>query len=123
MVGYKKFTKEISIQAGELLELHIELEESVTTMDRMVVTGTMRETYIKDSPVKVEVVTNQFLRKNPSGNLMENIDYINGLSSYVACGVCGTNSIRINGMEGPYTAVMIDGMPIMGSLASVYGVV
>lgn len=121
MIGYKKFTKKISIKAGETLELLIELEESITMMDQMVVTGTMRETYIKNSPVKVEVVTKQFLRKNPSGNLMESIDYINGLSSYVACGVCGTNSIRINGMEGPYTAVLIDGMPIMGSLASVYG--
>ncbi|MEX2467234.1 MAG: TonB-dependent receptor, partial [Gemmatimonadota bacterium] len=37
------------------------------------------------------------------------------------CGVCYTNNIRINGMEGPYTAVLIDGMPLMSSLASVYG--
>src|SRR5699024_7839872 len=62
-----------------------------------------------------------FLQKNPSANFMDNISYINGLSNFVTCGVCGTNSIRINGMEGPYTAVLIDGTPIIGSLASVYG--
>jgi outer membrane receptor for ferrienterochelin and colicins len=46
---------------------------------------------------------------------------VNGLSNQVECGVCYTNSIRINGMEGPYTSVLIDGMPLMSALASVYG--
>lgn len=120
-VGYKTFREEISLSSGEELELNIELEESLLELDQLVVTGTMRETYIKDSPVKVNVVSNRFLNKNPGNNLMESVSYINGLYNQVDCGVCSTNSIRINGMEGAYTAVLIDGMPIMGSLASVYG--
>lgn len=120
-VGYKTVTHDITVKAGTVLNLDIRLEESLLELDQVVVTGTMRETYIKDSPVKVHVVSSELLRKNPSANLMEGIGYINGLYEQVSCGVCGTNDIRINGMDGPYTSVLIDGMPIMGSLASVYG--
>ncbi|MTI87177.1 MAG: TonB-dependent receptor [Balneolaceae bacterium] len=120
-VGYKKQKREIIIEAGKTIELEIELEASLLKLDQLVITGTMRETFIKDSPVKVNVVSNQFFRKNPGNNIMESVSYINGLYNQVDCAVCGTNNIRINGMEGPYTAVLIDGMPIMGSLASVYG--
>jgi outer membrane receptor for ferrienterochelin and colicins len=52
---------------------------------------------------------------------MQSIGMINGVQQVTACGVCGTNEIRINGLEGSNTAVLIDGMPIMGALASVYG--
>src|SRR5690606_32490761 len=37
------------------------------------------------------------------------------------CNVCNTGDIHINGMEGPYTMVLLDGMPIVSSLATVYG--
>ena len=52
---------------------------------------------------------------------MEVIENVNGVQKQTNCGVCGTNDIHINGMEGPYTLVLIDGMPIMSSLSSVYG--
>lgn len=120
-VGFKKVSREIEVQAGETVEIRLEMKESLLELDQVVVTGTMKETYVKDSPVKVNVVSNRFLDKNPSGDIMESVGFINGLYNEVSCGVCGTSSIRINGMEGPYTSVLIDGMPIMGSLASVYG--
>ncbi|HKL16496.1 MAG TPA: TonB-dependent receptor [Balneolaceae bacterium] len=120
-VGYTTFKQTITLNGGDEIKINIKLEESLLELDQLVVTGTMRETYIKDSPVKVNVVSNSFLNKNPGNNLMESVSYINGLYNQVDCGVCSTNSIRINGMEGAYTAVLIDGMPIMGSLASVYG--
>ena len=52
---------------------------------------------------------------------MEGVKLINGVQEVVACGVCFTNSISINGLPGPYTAVLIDGSPMFGNLASVYG--
>lgn len=87
----------------------------------IVVTGTLRPSYANLSPIKVEAFTKQYLQRNPENNLMDALLPINGLSSHAACGVCGTSSIQINGLEGPYTLVLIDGMPVMGALASVYG--
>jgi outer membrane receptor for ferrienterochelin and colicins len=81
----------------------------------------MKEIYLKDSPVKVEVISAAFLRTNPTNNVIEAIQTVNGVQEQINCGVCGTNDIHINGLEGPYTLVLIDGMPIMSALASVYG--
>lgn len=91
-------------------------------MEDVVITGTMRETYISQSPIKVSVISSKYLKQHGSPtNIVEGMSLINGIEEVVECGVCGTNSLRINGLEGPYTAVLIDGTPMFGNLASVYG--
>jgi outer membrane receptor for ferrienterochelin and colicins len=87
----------------------------------IVVTGTLRPSYATLSPVKVDVYGQRYLQRNPESNLMDALLPVNGLTNHVSCSVCGTNNIQINGLEGPYTLVLIDGMPLMGALASVYG--
>ena len=119
-IGYKQLTKQFEVNEN-ITYIEIELELDELFLNEIVVTGTMEEVHIKDSPVKVEVITSEFLSTNPTNNLMEAISTVNGVQECVTCGVCGTNDIHINGMEGTYSMVMIDGMPIMGSLASVYG--
>ncbi len=101
--------------------LLVTLTPSASTLNTVVTTATMQERYLSDSPVKVELVTPAFLQRNVSANLMDNVSFLPGLMQQVDCGVCFTNNIRINGMEGPYTAVLIDGTPMMSALASVYG--
>ncbi len=120
-MGYE--TKEIpfELSPGGVAEVSLELATAAIEMNPIVVTGTMRETFISESPVKVDVVNVRYLQRNTTNNLMEAIEGVNGLYTQVDCAVCYTNNIRINGMEGPYTAVLIDGMPIMSSLATVYG--
>ncbi len=120
-VGYSTYNQQISIKENEELTLEISIDPKTEELGQLVVTGTMRETFVKESPVKVTVVSRDVLQKTGAQNLMESINYLNGLYQEVGCGVCGTSSVRINGMDGPYTAILIDGMPIMGALASVYG--
>ena len=81
----------------------------------------MKETFLSSSPVKVDFVTQKFLKKIATTNVMEVIENVNGVQKQINCGVCGTNDIHINGMEGPYTLVLINGMPVMSSLSTVYG--
>lgn len=120
-VGFRPLKKNISVEQGREIIIELSLEISVTELEQVVVTGTLKETSIKESPVKVSWISNEALKKSGSDNLMDAIKYINGLYKQVDCAVCGTSNIRINGMEGPYTSVLIDGMPVMGALASVYG--
>lgn len=120
-LGFDAEEVEIEVPEGRWVPVDISLAESAIPLNPMVVTGTLSETRVKDSPVKVEVVSARLLERHASRSLMESVDKINGLYGQVDCGVCYTNNIRINGMEGPYTAVLIDGMPIQGALASVYG--
>lgn len=121
-MGFESIVRQLTVEAGRTTRLDIKMKESLLEMGQMVVTGTIRQTYVKESPVKVNVVKAEQLQQGKtSSNIMDLISSVNGLSTQLNCGVCGTNAIRINGVEGPNTAVLIDGMPIMGALASVYG--
>jgi len=69
----------------------------------------------------VEIYTPAFFEKNPTANLFDAVQMINGVQPQLNCNVCNTGDIHINGMEGPYTMILIDGMPIVSSLSTVYG--
>ena len=121
-VGFETNEHTVTLAAGSTTRVHVPLTATVVRGEEVVVTGSMRETYVKDSPVKVEVVRTERLEQGAvTSNLMDVMNRVNGLTTQLNCAVCGTNAIRINGVEGPNTAVLIDGMPIMGALASVYG--
>ncbi len=121
-VGFKPFQMTVGVPLAK--PIIIELDESTLSMEEVVVTGTLQPTFVSQSPIKVEVVTAKYLGTySPSAatSVVEGISLVNGVQEVVACGVCFTNSISINGLPGPYTAVLMDGAPIYGNLASVYG--
>ena len=99
----------------------IALQPDAVDLGEVVVTGTMREVSRSDSPVPVEVITPALFRKNPSPALFDAVGMVNGVRPQINCSVCNTGDIHINGMEGPYTMVLIDGMPIVSGLSTVYG--
>lgn len=90
-------------------------------LDEVVVSGTLRPVRKMESPVNVEVYSHQFFKKNPSPSIFEALQMINGIRPQLNCNICNTGDIHINGLEGPYTMVTIDGMPIVSGLSTVYG--
>jgi outer membrane receptor for ferrienterochelin and colicins len=120
-LGYGTTQVEVVVEMGELTRADVLLEREALGLNPLVVTATRKQTFVSESSVKVDVVPGSYLRTMAASSLMESIQHVNGLYQQVDCAVCYTNNIRINGMEGPYTAVLIDGQPIMSSLASVYG--
>lgn len=120
-VGYKSHRETLTLGSRLRVRKDIALKTSVHQSEGLVVTGTMTEVSTSDSPVKVSLLPSRFLETVPTANVMEVIDRVNGLYQQIDCGVCYTNNIRINGVDGPNTAVLIDGMPVMSSLATVYG--
>ena len=90
-------------------------------IDEIVVTGTLKPVSRLETPVPVEIYTATFLKKNPTSNIFEALQNVNGVRPQLNCNICNTGDIHINGLEGPYTMVTIDGMPIVSSLSTVYG--
>ena len=90
-------------------------------IDQIVVTSSIKPVSKLESAVPVEVYTPTFLKYNPSPSIFESMENINGVRPQVNCSVCNTGDIHINGLEGAYTMVMIDGMPIVSGLSTVYG--
>lgn len=120
-LGYEPTQKRVELRSGVQASLDFTLAESVNTMDEVVVTGTLKEVNRLESPVPVEVYNPVFFKKNPTPNMYEALQNVNGVHPQLNCQVCNTGDIHINGLEGPYTMVLIDGMPIVSGLATVYG--
>jgi outer membrane receptor for ferrienterochelin and colicins len=119
--GFNKMEKTITVKEGEQLILNFDLTNYTNTLSEVVITGTMKEVNRLESPVPVEVYTPAFFKKNPVANVFEALQNVNGIRPQLNCNVCNTGDIHINGLEGPYTMVLIDGMPIVSSLSTVYG--
>ncbi|WP_433834462.1 TonB-dependent receptor [Flavobacterium anhuiense] len=119
--GFKPIIQKISLLENENLNLDFELEEDQNELNEVVVSGTLKPVKRLESAVPVEVYSPVFFKKNPTPSIYDALQNINGVRPQLNCGVCNTGDIHINGLEGPYTLVMIDGMPIVSSLSTVYG--
>ena len=97
------------------------LKENNDFLNEMVVSGALQLIKRKESPIPIEVYKSAYLNSVPSSSLVEATNQIAGLRPQINCSVCNTGDIHINGMEGAYSMVVIDGMPIIGGLSTVYG--
>ncbi len=120
-VGYKSVNSSIFIVKGENLALNLEMEPTAYMGNELVVTGTLKEITRAKSPVPVELYTPKFFKMNPTPSLYDAMQNVNGVRPQLNCSVCNTGDIHINGLEGPYTMILIDGMPIVSGLSTVYG--
>ena len=118
-IGYKSSTLNVQI-ISKSIEIDFDLELSAV-LDEVVITSTLKPVKRSESPIPVEVFTAAFLKKNPTANIFEALQTVNGVRPQLNCSVCNTGNIRINGLEGPYSLVLIDGMPIVSGLSTVYG--
>jgi len=120
--GYENIFTDIEVKTDSIYSLEfkmVPLKEDI--MEEMVITGTMKPVSRSQSMIPVEVYTPTFFKKNPTSNVFEALEMVNGVRPQVNCNVCNTGDIHINGLEGPYTFVLIDGMPIVSGLSTVYG--
>lgn len=121
MIGFYPSKQTLTLSSGENRTLDFELEEQNYQLDEVVISATLKPVSKSKSPVSVEVYTPTFFKKNPTPNIFDALQNVNGVRPQLNCAVCNTGDIHINGLEGPYTMVLIDGMPIVSSLSTVYG--
>jgi len=112
--------QKITLNTDSVFQI-ITLEDLDEKLNEVVITGTQKEVNRLESPVPVEIYTAKFFQKNPTPSIFDALQNINGVRPQLNCNICNTGDIHINGLEGPYTMVMIDGMPIVSSLSTVYG--
>lgn len=120
-VGYRPYHLMVTLADNDTHNLAIALQPLPEQLDETVVTGTLKPVSRLESPVPVEVYSPTFLKKNPTPSIFEALQNVNGVRPQINCNVCNTGDIHINGLEGPYTLVLIDGMPIVSGLGTVYG--
>ena len=120
ILGFESFNLPIKLDKDSFV-VNPTLKISNNQIEEVVVSGTLKAISKSESPVPVEVYSKEFFDKNPAPSIFEAMANINGIRPQLNCNVCNTGDIHINGLEGPYTMIMIDGMPIVSGLSTVYG--
>ena len=117
-LGYKSFIKKLNFKKLNLGNIILKLDDQ---LDEVVISGTLKPVSRLDSPVPVEVYSQTFFKSNPTPSVFEALEIVNGVRPQLNCNVCSTGDIHINGQEGSYTMILIDGLPIVSGLSTVYG--
>jgi len=119
-IGYKSQTRSISVTAGEKLAADFRLQTGILEAGAIVVTGTSTPYLYGKAPVKTEVISRKLIDQTQSCNLAEALSLQTGVRVENNCQNCNFTQVRILGFDGPYTQVLVDGDPVVSSLAGVY---
>ncbi|MEW6363492.1 MAG: TonB-dependent receptor [Acidobacteriota bacterium] len=111
----------LSLAGDGIQEILIELTKKEAVSDAIVVTGTRREVVLADVPVRTEVISSRELASPLVRTVSDAFTAVTGVRVENACQNCNITHIRLNGLEGRYTQVLLDGSPSLSSLALVYG--
>ncbi|MBZ0244061.1 MAG: TonB-dependent receptor, partial [Bacteroidales bacterium] len=120
-IGYRPGMLEVSIKKGETKEVNFVLEEDALGLQEIVVTGDRNATNRVESSTIVNTLTPKLFASTQSVTLSEGLNFAPGLRMENNCQNCGFSQVRMNGMEGPYSQILINSRPIFSGLAGVYG--
>ncbi len=120
-IGYKSISKEVTITNPMTLTLNFQLKEDVMGLEQVVVTGTKTDKRRTDSPVIVNLINSKTLDNVVATNLSEGLRFQPGLRVETDCQTCNYTQLRINGLQGGYSQILINGRPIFSPLTGLYG--
>ena len=121
-VGYKTQSREINVKKGHSYEVNFTLEEDLVQIDGVIVSATRSETTRRMSPTLVNVVGMDVYNKANATTVAQGLSFQPGVRVENNCQNCGFQQVRINGLDGQYTQILIDSRPIFSALAGVYGI-
>ena len=121
-IGYKTQTREVNIKKGRAYEINFVLEEDYVQIDGVIVSATRSETTRRMSPTLVNVVGMDAYNRTNSTTVAQGLSFQPGVRVENNCQNCGFQQVRINGLDGQYTQILIDSRPIFSALAGVYGI-
>lgn len=120
-VGYKTQERTVQAVAHKTVEVNFTAEEDVVSTDEVVVSANRTETIRRLAPAVVGVIDNKVFNITNSRNVLEGLTFQPGLRVENDCQNCNFNQVRINGLDGKYSQILVDSRPIFSALAGVYG--
>jgi outer membrane receptor for ferrienterochelin and colicins len=120
-VGYKSFSSTLIFQMDEIKKMDFNLPDDVLGLEAVVVTATRNAIPAFLSPIIVNRLDDRIFDRTQSISLAEGLHFSPGLRIENNCQNCGFTQLRMNGLEGPYTQILINSRPVFSALAGVYG--
>lgn len=121
VMGYKTQEKTITVSAEATSVVHFQMEEESFMTDEVVVSANRNEVSRKAAPVVLNVMSAKLFETVNSTDLAKSLNFQSGLRVENNCQNCGFPQVRINGLEGPYSQILINSRPIISALSGVYG--
>ena len=120
-LGYETQRIEIVVDGEEVVSKDIQLSAKNYDMDEVVVSANRNEVKRCMAPVVVSVLNNKTFETVNSPDLAKSLNYQSGLRVENSCQNCAFPQVRINGLEGPYSQILINSRPVVSALSGVYG--
>lgn len=120
-LGYSTEKRSVTLVEGEVLEVNFVLEEELMSVEEVVVTGTKTFKRQTESPVIVNVMNNKSLNQVQACNISEGLKFQPGLRVETDCQTCNYTQLRMNGLAGGYSQILINGRPVFSPLIGLYG--
>lgn len=120
-IGYKRAEKKLTIKENEIATLHFELTSISSTLNEIVISGTRTPKRKTESAVIVNIINSVTLDDVRACNLSEGLRFQPGLRVESNCQTCNYTQLRMNGLAGGYSQILINGRPIFSPLTGLYG--
>ena len=120
-LGYKTLEQQVKLKRGKTLEINFEAVEDAVSLDGVVVSANRNETTRRMAPSLVNVLDSKTFETAHATSLADGLNFQPGVRVENNCQNCGFQQVRINGLEGPYTQILVDSRPIFSALTGVYG--
>ena len=120
-MGYipQKFNIKIDKKEGRIL--NFKLNPDAFMLEQVVVTSSKTETKRRESPSLVNVISGNTFFNVGACSLADGLDFQPGVRVENDCQNCGFTQVRINGLDGHYSQILMNSRPIFSALAGVYG--
>lgn len=120
-IGYQTIERTVTLRKGKTLEVNFEASEDAISLDGVVVSANRNETTRRLAPSLVNVLDSRMFENSNATSLSDGLNFQPGVRVENNCQNCGFQQVRINGLEGPYTQILLDSRPIFSALTGVYG--
>lgn len=120
-IGYKSEEKIVKVVSGATVEVNFELEEDVFDLNEVVVTSNRQRTLRKYAPTLVSVLDDKTFQVSNPVSLSQGLTFQPGIRVENDCQNCGFSQVRINGLDGRFSQILIDSRPVFSTLAGIYG--
>ena len=120
-IGYVPQTKKVKVRKDKTAEVNFELLTDALNLDQVVVTGNKSEVKRRNSSSLVNVVGAQLFDLVNASCLAEGLSFQPGVRVENDCQNCGFTQVRINGLDGHYSQILMNSRPVFSALAGVYG--
>lgn len=119
--GYRRITKTVNFLSTENKILNFTLIEDQLGLEEVVVTATRNRVERRKAPVVVSTIKPRLLQATQSLSMADGLSYAPGIRVETNCQNCGFTQVRLNGLGGGYTQVLLNSRPVFTSLIGVYG--